>query len=115
MAKHKEIDFQKWEHLEEYGEKMKAAVWAASQAVKRWLDLADELMDDAQADESIMYHNMCALHEDLSVFCKGVLGINGGEATAHETEHHHRPGGLDVLDGLDGLDQVDVKHFQKAE
>lgn len=114
MAKHKEIDFQKWEHLEEYGEKMKAAVWAASQAVKRWLDLADELMDDAQADGSDMYCAASVVNETLQRM-SGVLGINGGEATAHETEHHHRPGGLDVLEGLDGLDQVDVKHFQKAE
>lgn len=114
MAKHKEIDFQKWEHLEEYGEKMKAAVWAASQAVKRWLDLADELMDDAQADESDMYRAVSVVHEVLLNKSER-LGINGGEATAHATEHNHRPGGLDVLDGLDGLDQVDVKHFQKAE
>lgn len=114
MAKHKEIDFQKWEHLEEYGEKMKAAVWAASQAVKRWLDLADELMDDAQADESIMYCAASVVNETLQRM-SGKLGINGGEATAHATEHNHRPGGLDVLEGLNGLDQVDVKHFQKAE
>ena len=114
MAKHKEIDFQKWEHLEEYGEKMKAAVWAASQAVKRWLDLADELMDDAQADGSDMYCAASVVNETLRRM-SAKLGLNGGEVTAHETEHHHRPGGLDVLDGLDGLDQVDVKHFQKAE
>ena len=114
MAKHKEIDFQKWEQLESYGEKMKAAVWAASQAVKRWLDLADELMDDAQADGSDMYCAASVLNETLQRM-SAKLGINGGEATAHKTEHHHRPGGLDILDGLDGLKQVDVKHYQKAE
>ena len=65
MAKHKEIDFQKWEQLESYGEKMKAAVWAASQAVKRWLDLADELMDDAAADGSNMYCAACVVNENL--------------------------------------------------
>lgn len=114
MAKHKEIDFQKWEQLEDYGEKMKAALWAAGKAMQRWLDLADELMDDAQADESDMYRAVSVVHEVLLNKSKR-LGLDGGEATAHATEHNHRPGGLDVLDGLDGLDQVDVKHFQKAE
>lgn len=113
MAKHKKIDFLKWEQLEKNGEKMKAAVWAASQSVKRWLDLADELMDDVEADESDMYCAASVVNETLQRM-SGKLGINGGEATAHATEHH-RPGGLDVLDGLDGLDQVDVKHYQKAE
>lgn len=115
MAKHKEIDFQKWEKLEDYGEKMKAAVWAASQAVKRWLDLADELMDDAQANESIMYHNMSALNENLSVYCEGVLGLNGFEAPVHVTDHGHHTGGLDALDGMADLEGVDVNHYQKAE
>lgn len=113
MAKRKEIDFLKWEQLENYGEKMKAAVWAASQSVKRWLDLADELMDDGAADESCMYSAASVVLENLQQMLEK-LGIDGGEATAHATEHH-RPGGLDVLDGLDGLDQVDVKHYQKAE
>lgn len=114
MTKHKEIDFQQWEQLESYGEKMKAAVWAASQAVKRWLDLADELMDDAAADGSDMYCAACVVNENLQKMLVK-MGLDGGEATVHETDHGHHAGGLDVLDGLDGLDQVDVKHYQKAE
>ena len=78
MAKHKEIDFQKWEQLENYGEKMKAAVWAASQAVKRWLDLADELMDDAAADGSDMYCAACVVNENLQKMLEklGTMNIN---------------------------------------
>lgn len=114
MAKHKEIDFQKWEQLENYGEKMKAALWAAGKAMQRWLDLADELMDDAQADESDMYRAVSVVHEVLLNKSER-LGIDGGEAPVHVTDHGHHTGGLDALDGLNGLDQVDVKHYQKAE
>ena len=111
MAKHKEIDFQKWEQLENYGEKMKAAVWAASQAVKRWLDLADELMDDAAADGSDMYCATCVVNENLQKMLVK-LGIDGGEAPAHETPAHG-PSGLDCLEGQEYHNEY--QHYQKAE
>ena len=114
MAKHKEIDFQKWEQLENYGEKMKAAVWAASQAVKRWLDLADELMDDAAADGSDMYCAACVVNEDLQKMLEK-LGIDCGEAPAPDTMPHS-PSGLDCLEGLEGQEyHNEYQHYQKAE
>lgn len=111
MAKHKEIDFQKWEQLENYGEKMKAAVWAASQAVKRWLDLADELMDDAAADGSDMYCAACVVNENLQKMLEK-LGIDCGEAPAPDTMPHS-PSGLDCLEGQEYHDEY--QHYQKAE
>lgn len=111
MAKHKEIDFQKWEQLESYGEKMKAAVWAASQAVKRWLDIADELMDDAAADGSDMYCAASVVNENLQKMLVK-LDIDGGKAPAHETMPHC-PSGLDCLEGVEYHEEY--QHYQKAE
>ena len=114
MAKHKEIDFQKWEKLEDYGEKMKAALWAAGKAMQRWLDLADELMDDAQVEESDMYRAASVVHEVLLNKSER-LGLNGFEAPVHVIDHGHHTGGLDALDGMADLEGVDVNHYQKAE
>lgn len=111
MAKHKEIDFQKWEQLENYGEKMKAALWAAGKAMQRWIDLADELMDDAAADGSDVYCAACVVHETL-LRMSDKLGLNGGEAPAHETPAHG-PSGLDCLEGQEYHNEI--QHYQKAE
>ena len=114
MAKHNEIDFQKWEQLEKYGEKMKAALWAAGKAMQRWIDLADELMDDAAADGSDVYCAASVVHETLLRMSEK-LGIDGGFTPVHVTDHGQHTGGLDALDGMGDLEGVDVNHYQKAE